>query len=336
MSKAEKAKKHIKSVRGQILVLFLLLLVVGLAIVLSLASRTVTDIRTTTTSDESNRAYFAAEAGIEEALKKMQDPAAPPTLDFTLNFPDLKTSAKTKTKTTASGRVIYVVPFDVSQDEVAQVNMLTDPNDYATGWTGQKLDIYWGNKPFTVGDTASENQALEISMLYYPNSGSWCDSLMCLTKVIFDPFAARPPNPDAYNFCTPSDSYPPGGGVSKKDSVSGEEKTFYFRAGVNIRTGAIDGGPACFGTLVLPSTVPAPNPVFTRLKPLFNDGNPIPIAVEVDPAVEIPNQEVLIESTGKTVSGVTRKIQVKRLLPALPAIFDMVLFNGGDDPLIKD
>jgi len=61
---------------GQVLVIFLLVLVIGLALVLSIASRTVTDIRQTTTSDESNRAYFAAESGIEDALKKIKgDPA---------------------------------------------------------------------------------------------------------------------------------------------------------------------------------------------------------------------------------------------------------------------
>src|SRR3989344_1324281 len=65
-------KTHLKSSKGQILILFLLVLVVGVAIVLSVASRTITDIRTTTTSDESNRAYFAAEAGIEEALKRLE------------------------------------------------------------------------------------------------------------------------------------------------------------------------------------------------------------------------------------------------------------------------
>src|SRR4030065_2004501 len=64
-------KSHLKSSRGQILIIFLLILVVAAAIVLSVASRTVTEIRTTTTSDESNRAYFAAEAGVEEAIKRL-------------------------------------------------------------------------------------------------------------------------------------------------------------------------------------------------------------------------------------------------------------------------
>src|SRR3990167_10953264 len=68
-------KSPLKKQTGQILIIFLLILVVGLALVLSVASRSITDIRITTTSDESSRAYFAAEAGIEEALKQLQTDA---------------------------------------------------------------------------------------------------------------------------------------------------------------------------------------------------------------------------------------------------------------------
>src|SRR3989304_631033 len=77
---------HKNKEKGQILILFLLVLVVGLAIVLSVASRTITDIRTTTTSDESNRAYFAAEAGIEEALQQLESTGSIPGGSFQTNF----------------------------------------------------------------------------------------------------------------------------------------------------------------------------------------------------------------------------------------------------------
>ena len=59
-----KNNKNFKKQAGQILIIFLLILVVGLALVLSVASRSITDIRITTSTDESNRAYFAAEIKI--------------------------------------------------------------------------------------------------------------------------------------------------------------------------------------------------------------------------------------------------------------------------------
>src|SRR4030042_5279467 len=78
--------KKLHNSKGQILVLFLLVLVIGLSIVLLVASRTITDIRTTTTSDESNRAYFAAEAGVEEALQQLESTGSIPGGSFQTKF----------------------------------------------------------------------------------------------------------------------------------------------------------------------------------------------------------------------------------------------------------
>src|SRR5574338_1604790 len=107
---------------GQVLVIFLLVLVIGLALVLSIASRTVTDIRQTTTSDESNRAYFAAESGIEDTLKNLQTDStyAGGTLDFTtvnrttaeVSVSDLKADP---------GKILDFLEY--KKDDVAQINL---------------------------------------------------------------------------------------------------------------------------------------------------------------------------------------------------------------------
>lgn len=308
--------------------LFLLLLVVGLAIVLSIASRTVTDIRITTTSDESSRAYFAAEAGIEEALKRLK--SGDPVPELTLNFPDLQTTATTRLKPSGANIEIYIVPFDVRKDDVAQVNMLPDPDDYTKGWKGKDISVYWGGEPLNLSD---EDPAIEVTIVYTPPPSGICGSLgsiFCLTKFIFDPFAARPASPPNYNFCAlqPADIDNP---VTLKDSLNPAfEKTFYFRAGININ----DGNPTCPNNVGVPA---GSHPVFLRLRPLFNKNKPMPIAVRAeDLPPGLPGQFQTIESTGRTVSGVTRKIQVKATLPALPAIFDFVLFSGGDGPLKKE
>jgi len=56
--------------RGQIGIVVLLLTVVLLTIGLSIASRSITDVRLSRQEEESSRAFNAAEAGIEEALRK--------------------------------------------------------------------------------------------------------------------------------------------------------------------------------------------------------------------------------------------------------------------------
>lgn len=308
-----------KSPKGQAMILFLLILVVGLGIVLSVASRTVTDIRTTTASDESNRAYFAAEAGIEEALGRLKSSAGPvPKLD--LNFPDLSARATTTVNTSVGEREIYVVPFDVKKDDVAQVNMLDDPNVPTAGWMGDTLNVYWGNDPATFGT----DQAIEVTLLIYTGN-------FAITKWIFDPDSTRRL---PLNFCAPNAPSPIPGGIPLQDSVTGLEKTFYYSATIDI----VDSDPPGTACKHGPGKGDIPTPVFLRIRPLFNDNNPIPVAVKAAPSsppLPLPGQEQVIESTGRTVSGVTRKIRVTRTFPALPAIFDYVLFSGETGPLKK-
>lgn len=56
---------------GQILVLVLLVVVVALSVGLSVASRNITNIRTSTQTEQSQRAFSAAEGGIEDVLSRL-------------------------------------------------------------------------------------------------------------------------------------------------------------------------------------------------------------------------------------------------------------------------
>src|SRR3990167_1871590 len=55
---------------GQVLILVLLVVVVALAVGLSVASRNITNVRTSTQTEESQKAFSAAEAGIESILSQ--------------------------------------------------------------------------------------------------------------------------------------------------------------------------------------------------------------------------------------------------------------------------
>ena len=313
-------EKPLRSQRGQILILFLLVLVLGLAIVLSVASRTITDLRTSTTSDESNRAYFAAEAGLEEALQEIESTgtlSSPLSLDFT----DTNTTATTQVVAGTGEREVFVYPFSVERDNVAQVMMLIgdgdddiDDADLDDGWLGDELTIWWGTNPAGIN---AKNQAIEVSVLYH-------DGNFKITKFGFDPFNR------GNNFCFNA----PGvtedlSGDKVTDGVT--TNTFYYSAVVNIRSGFISN---CAAGHRGPG-IGAANPVFLRIRPLYNT-DPIPVAVASnDPTLPLPRQAFEVESTGQTVSGVTRKIRASSLYPALPAMFDYVLFNAGDSSLTK-
>src|SRR5581483_5249666 len=49
----------------------------------------------------------------------------------------------------------------------------------------------------------------------------------------------------------------------------------------------------------------------------------------------LPSQSFVITSRGTAADAVVRVVQVTRAIPALPAIFDYVLFNGSTNPLSK-
>ena len=302
------------------MVLFLLILVVGLAIVLAVASRTVTDIRTTTTSDESNRAYFAAEAGIEEALGQLNNNPALTGEIFQLDFAQSNSGATTEINTSSGGH-IFVYPKNLSKDAVAQVNMLTDRGNSASGWVGlNPLTFYWGTDP--AGPNGFD-QAIEISIVSYTNS----DQKYHITKIAFDPVVGR-----GNSFCKGNQASPYPTPLS--DDVLGlttsPSDNFYFEEEVNVSGGTLSAtcvtgfGPAINGT-----------PVLIRIRALYNT-DPFPVAVVSAASDPLPGQGSVIDSTGKTPSGVTRKLQVVKLFSAVPSIFDYVLFSGSTtNPLQK-
>src|SRR3989338_1032652 len=82
-----------KKRRGQILILIILIVVVALAVGLSVASRNITNLRTSTQTEHSQRAFTAAEGGIEDVLSRLS----------TLKTDPQVTSAAGKTETIAVG-----------------------------------------------------------------------------------------------------------------------------------------------------------------------------------------------------------------------------------------
>ena len=72
-------------------------------------------------------------------------------------------------------------------------------------------------------------------------------------------------------------------------------------------------------------TVTSGDPIIARVRFLYNSS---PLGVSVT-GKALPQQGQKIVSTGETPSGVSRKLEVNRFYPTLPAIFDYVLYNGS-------
>lgn len=134
--------------KGQALVIVLLILAVITTVGLSIASRSVTEISTSTTNDESSRALAAAEAGIEAKLANVAAPS-------------FGTSGETSVTTTSSYGVGTEVALNepLAAGEVGTVFLSDGTNDY----TGNKFRLCWGQ-----GANDANAPAIEM-MLYYKN-----------------------------------------------------------------------------------------------------------------------------------------------------------------------
>lgn len=145
---------------GQALIILLLVMVVGLTIGLSIATRTATDVRLTSQDELSQKAFSAAEAGIEDALRR-----------------DLGTFSSSGTQTVGDaqyevrvtpqgGGQTFATSEPIVKDDVAQV-ILNPP----TANPPTTMDIYWVNTAAGSGETSPE-ASLEIIEVY-ENGGTY-------------------------------------------------------------------------------------------------------------------------------------------------------------------
>lgn len=150
-------KQFNNSNTGQVVLMLVLITIVGLTIGLSLISRTVTDIRISSQIEQSGRAFSAAEAGVENALKSA-------TVNQTGNvtLPD----ASGTYSISQLGNSSSVLSFSVTAPANTQTVWLIDHKDDGTlnedGYSypaGSSFDICWGIDP-------NSTPAMVISLFY--------------------------------------------------------------------------------------------------------------------------------------------------------------------------
>lgn len=152
-----------KKQSGQVLVLLILVMTVALATGLSIIQKSLSDISSASKVEQSSRAFSAAEAGIEKALKG--DNSA-------VNFADNSSTANIldqglQPPVPATGRQIPLEFQDkFAKEDVAQVwlaDLNSTANPPALFYKQNSLDIYWGNSTL-------DKAALEVTLIYYDGS----------------------------------------------------------------------------------------------------------------------------------------------------------------------
>ena len=283
-----------KNNQGQALLVILLIMAVALTVGLSITSRSITDIKISEISEESARAFSAAEAGVEEAL--LAGEAGALAGEFTTQT-DAKVTYETTTSDFGAGNE-FVFPSGINRDQVQTLWFAENDASLTKSYDVNSFKVYWG-KP---GDTGDNAAALEVTV-YYQDAGGYKAS-----KYALDSNAVSRGN----NFCPLSTPDP--------NCDSSEVDTF-----VTGGTAPMGGQTFQYSTRIkFKFYVPGVTKlIFARMRILYRDNQPLGAQGIGD---TFPSQGLAITSTG--YSGATsRKVQVVKYHPAPPPFFDMVLYS---------
>lgn len=262
--------------------------VVILTIALSIAARSVTNLRITAQTEQSQRAFAAAEAGIEESLRVLAQNGTPP-LSLTVGTGQ------------ASINYIQVKSYELylPKDEVVQIN----PKPTNSPTADVKINIFWGDKANpneNLGSPAGVASLL-ISCIGGDLASSYCSS--------------SPPSVFPEEFGCNGQSRPNNFGCPPGPFASVSDLSFEEGKKLTI-------------------TDPGQRGLILRIRTVYNGAK---IKIECNQVVggtcpdHFPPQVEVIESRGEAAGGqVVRKIKVTKSFPTAPAIFDYVLFSGGD------
>lgn len=242
--------KNMKKNSGQVAVFILLVMLLGLTVGLSVMSRTLQDLKSSTTSDQSSRAFSAAEAGVETALSSLTS-GSTNINGITVNY----------NVVSMPNSYIATIP----KDEVGQIDLTGSSGQVAISWT------------LPSEDPGCPSAALELSFYTY-NSTS---ETYGVKKYAYNPNGCG-------QMMNDNDFAMSSNGGSYKSKV----------------------------TVDLPADVK-----ILRIKPIYNSAT-VQVTGTFGP------QSYVITSTGSTTDGVTRSVRVDKSKPALPPLFDYVLFGG--------
>jgi hypothetical protein len=170
--------------RGQALLIVVLVMIIALTVGLSVASRSVVTVQTTTEEENSKRAFSAAEAGIERVLKTGTaiNRSTPVMLGNNSQIDSVRiTAVAGNTVSLAGGNVIprdegidvWLVPHNASG--IPQYNSPVNPAN---------LGIYWGGDSEACSPSVTA-AAIEIIAIFGPSSAP------TIQRQVYDPCTAQ-------------------------------------------------------------------------------------------------------------------------------------------------
>lgn len=290
---------------GQALLLVLLSMAVVLTVVLSILSRSITDVSVSTKEEEALRAFSAAEAGVEEALISGNIGSIIANSEYSDNASFSTSIAVANTNDYEFGNPIGIFSGEsitfwfVAHDDDGDLICSAERPCF----TGNQIKICWG-KEGTAGNTDT-TPAIEASVYYLNTPGSIGTAR--IARAAIDPNETR----RASNGFSAPDS-------GTCDLSTGEryafQKTFDLST-MNIGSGVYSTQNGL---------------QFIKIKMLYNttETHTAGISTNYSGNGTLPSQGVKITSTG--ISGASnRKIDVFQGYGELPSVFDSAIFSLG-------
>ena len=316
MAKLSKSELGKRLQSGQALLIVLLGMAVVLTMVLSVVSRSVTDIQLTTRDDEALRAFSAAEAGVEQALIVGTNIG-----DTSLSDAGSSYSVSVEELGTSDSK--YAYPEELYSGESATLWLVSHDEDGNLSCSGadnpcykeDSFQVCWG-KDGTKRDYSAP--ALEVSVYYDadPTDAPFATGAnpdfgdVQVARRTYDPTAAR----------KLENSFEAGasdGNCDFGDNIIKFEASFNLAALLPANCSSTDG---CL--------------LFAKAKLIYNN-TPHPVGFLAPGSATFPSQGVQIESTGQFGDS-TRQIEVFRTYSEPLSIFESAIFSmGGDGDLTK-
>ncbi len=291
--------------QGQVIIAILLTLLVALTIGLTITQRSISDVTTSTQTEESSRAFSAAEAGLE---KSIQSGTALGTVDLGNASSIVQT---TRSLLPTGSEALEYPPIGketIAQFWLADPNSSADPNNLTPFYQGSSFDFYYGDE--NLSSSSTDLPAVEVNVI--TKSGNTYSSY----RYFYDSSQSRVfSNGFKTSTC---------GGTSQTDGIITSssptiKSKFYCRVTV----------PPVIGGCSSPTCNPyVGTPILVRARVLYSNASQ-KIALAPTGAGKLPPQAELYTSTG--LSGQSQKVlQTFRMKYVVPPFFDFAIFSAGD------
>lgn len=292
---------------GQIVIILLLAMLVALSVGLVVTQRSITDVTTSTQTDQATRAFSAAEAGIEQAIESGNS----------FSDSDLGNNSKVSVNVdtlpkSGSAQIIEYPKAGFKKDTIAQFWLADlDSSPVDKFYTGSELLIYFGNPDLVPNANIRTDPAVQVTIVTLKNG------VYSSYKHTIESNNARV---GQNNFTLGS-----CGGVIA-ETISDPLSPFFCQATIPIYEKTGSTTPCTYS----PNPVISCIPVMVRVRLLYS---PTPQKLALGPVgcttnPCFPPQVQIFKSTG--TSGQSQKtIEVFRLKKYVPIWFDFAIFSAG-------